>query len=101
MPEDAYDEGIKTAQQYLQGIIDGMDGLDNAASISNLLGIANKATIQKSPESNSVENLISSGKLVPSSTVVKFYINDKQTIDTTIGELVNKGIMTGGNILQL
>ena len=51
LPAEAYEEGVETARQYLQGIIDNMGGLDNAAAISSILDTANRAAIQKNPES--------------------------------------------------
>ena len=45
--------------------------------------------------------MIAAGTLIPASTVVKFYVNDKPAIKATIGELIDQGQITGGNPFNL
>ena len=66
MPAAAYSEGQKTAQSYLQGIVDSMTGVNSSADISGILGktTATTATSQQ--------------KTVPISTPINFYIDGKK-----------------------
>ena len=97
IPAEAYDEGVKTAQQYLQGIIDNMDGLGNGAAISSILNTANRTAVRNDPEASKVEKMLAAGTLITASTPININLNDKAYIKTTIGELINQGKRTGGN----
>ena len=97
IPAEAYDEGVKTAQQYLQGIIDNMDGLGNGAAISSILNTANRTAVRNDPEASKVEKMLAAGTLITASTPININLNDKAYIKTTIGELINQGKRTSGN----
>ncbi|MCM1328365.1 MAG: hypothetical protein NC253_02905 [Ruminococcus sp.] len=97
MPAEAYDEGVETARQYLQGIIDNMDGLGNSAAVSNILNTADAAATVKNPEANVLQKMIAGGKLISSSTPININLNDNKYIKTTIENLINSGKRTGGN----
>lgn len=100
IPAEAYAEGVETARQYLQGIIDSMGGLDAAAAL-RLGNIADRTAVQSNPNLSSTEKLIASGKLIPAESVVKFFVNDKNFIKTTVGEMFSMGQITGGNVINL
>lgn len=99
IPEAAYEDGIETARQYLQGIIDGMGDLDSAAALK-LGGIADSTAVQQNPKIKKVAEMIASGELIPSSSVVKIQVNDKNFIQTTVGEMFSKGQITGGSVFN-
>lgn len=100
IPSEAYNEGVETARQYLQGIIDSMGGVDAAAAL-RLGNIAGMAAVQNDPNLKSAEKLIASGKLIPAESIVKFFINDKNFIQTTVGEMFSMGQISGGNVINL
>lgn len=99
IPEAAYEDGIETARQYLQGIIDGMGDLDSAAALQ-LGGIADKTALQQNPKVKNVAEMVASGELIPSSSIVKFIINETEYIKTTVGEMFSKGQITGGSVFN-
>lgn len=100
IPSEAYAEGVETARQYLQGILDSMGGVDAAAAL-RLGNIAGMAAVQNDPNLKSAEKLIASGKLIPASTPININLNDKAYIKTTIADLISMGRITGGNIFNL
>lgn len=100
IPSEAYAEGVETARQYLQGIIDSMGGVDAAAAL-RLGNIADRAAVQSNPNLSSTEKLIASGKLIPASTPININLNDKAYIKTTIADLISMGRITGGNVFNL
>ncbi|MDE5740839.1 MAG: hypothetical protein K2H90_00150, partial [Oscillospiraceae bacterium] len=93
---EAYEDGVETARQYLQGIIDSMGDLDETAAL-RLGGIAERTAVQKNPESSNIEKLLASGSLIPASTPINIILNDRQYIKTTIQDMINSGKRTGGN----
>ncbi|MDE5859448.1 MAG: hypothetical protein K2H23_03535, partial [Oscillospiraceae bacterium] len=100
IPKEAYEDGIETARQYMQGILDGMSDLDAAAAL-RLGGIAERTAVQRNPESSRVEKLLASGALIPASTPININLNDKAYISKTIADLINMGKITGGNPFNL
>lgn len=103
IPSEAYAEGVETARQYLQGILDSMGGVDAAAALhlGNIGNIADSAAVQSNPNLSSTEKLIASGKLIPASTPININLNDKAYIKTTIADLISMGRITGGNVFNL
>lgn len=101
MPEEAYDEGIKTAQQYLQGIIDGMEGVNDVNAISGILNSAYNYAADPSYQNKNVGGNSTASNVVLASTPININLNDKAYISTTIGELISKGQITGGNPFNL
>ena len=94
MPESAYAEGAATAQSFIQGIIDAMGGtVDNQAAMSlfNLGAAAPSATSNKA----------SGNETVAANTPITIILNDKEYINTTIGEMVNNSRLSGGNTFNL
>ena len=94
MPKSAYEDGAATAQSYIQGIIDNMGGLNDAKVISSILGIGNNDTqiSRKTPYWNTD---------VSSNTPIVINLNDKEYINTTIGEIISSGKRSGGNTFNL
>lgn len=91
IPQTAYQQGVETAKSYLQGIIDSMGGINNAAAIQNILTGTNSGVGQNR----------AAQQVVSTSTPIMINLNDKQYIQTTIGELINQGVITGGNTFNL
>ena len=94
IPQSAYQQGVETAQSYLQGIVDSMGGINNAASLQNILfgsgtGTANANAKAVQPQAAAL------------STPIIINLNDKQYIETTIGDLIGQGRLTGGNTFNL
>ncbi|MBP1560709.1 MAG: hypothetical protein J6C96_05620 [Oscillospiraceae bacterium] len=96
MPETAYAEGAKTAQSYLQGIIDGMGGVNDLSAISGIFTAAYSGA-GKTGAANSGTG----EKYILGSTPITINLNDKQYIETTIQDLIDTGTRTGGNTLNL
>lgn len=88
MPDSAYEEGVKTAQSYLQGIVTGMGDLNSVSDISGIIGYKpNGASSARSGEGGSASL----------DTPIVINLNDKETIRTTIGELMASNVRSGGN----
>ena len=92
MPESAYADGAATAQSYIQGIVDNMGGLNDSKIISSILGIGSGGS--------------SSGKgktetTVSMDTPIVINLNDKEYIQTTLGEIMSSGQRSGGNTFNL
>ena len=96
MPETAYAEGVQTAQSYLQGIIDGMGGVNDLSAISGIFTAAYSGA-GKTGAANSGNG----EKYILGSTPITINLNDKQYIETTIQDLIDKGPTTGGNPFNL
>lgn len=100
IPAEAYEDGVKTAQQYLQGIIDGMEGVNDVDAIK---GILSSAYVYSAPDlisanySRIIGKNSAANEVIPISTPININLNDKAYIQTTIGELINQGKRTGGN----
>lgn len=94
MPESAYADGAATAQSFIQGIIDAMGGtVDNQAAMS----LFNLGTAAPSAASNKA----SGNETVAANTPITIVLNDKEYINTTIGEMVNNSRLSGGNTFNL
>lgn len=91
IPPTAYEQGVETARSYIQGIIDSMDGISNAPFIQELLDFQNTggAGNGQNPQTISLD------------TPIIINLNDKQYIETTLSDLLTKGITTGGNNFNL
>ena len=91
MPAAAYAEGVETAQSYLQGIVDSMGGVNSADVISQMFTGAFSGSSSSGKEQ----------KMIPTDTKIILNIDNKQQIETTIQDLIDKGQRTGGNPLNL
>lgn len=92
---EAYEKGRETAESYLQGIIDSMGGMNDMSVIS---GLETAAGITRG--SSTPKNFGGSGGL-SLNTPITINLNDKQYINTTLGELIDKGARTGGNTFNM
>lgn len=100
LPAEAYEDGIKTAQQYLQGIIDGMEGVNDVNAITGILS-SSYSYAGNSPQTPKVGGHAAESSAIPASTPININLNDKAYISTTLGELISKGRITGGNTFNL
>lgn len=91
IPQSAYQQGIQTAQSYLQGIIDSMNGINQDLAIQGIM----KNAIGAGQQTNKQQEVIAL------STPITINLNDKQYINTTIGDLMTQGVITGGNNFNL
>lgn len=101
MPKEAYESGAETAQSFLQGIADNMDGLNDLNAVAALLSISDSKT--SGTQTNGGTAAVGNGyteKVIPVSTPIVININDKQ-YNTTIEDLIDLGTRTGGNVLNL
>ena len=103
--EGAYEDGAEVAQNFLQGIIDNMGDLNDAAAISAMLGITsgtgagtNASTTETNASSNGTGG---SATDVSSKTPIIINLNDKEYINTSIEELIAAGKRSGGNTFGL
>ncbi len=94
IPEAAYAKGTEMAQNYLQGIIDGMGDLNDVSAISGILSSAYK-------KEGSLSGMSNEQRAVMLSTPITINLNDKEYISTTLEELINMGEVTGGNNFKL
>lgn len=97
----AYIAGADTAKSFLQGISDNMSDLLTAMS-----GTTDLDTIRALLNIDS--NMFAGSAKDPASTDGDFYntpiiinLNDKQYINTTLGDLMERGQLTGGNTFNL
>lgn len=90
IPQTAYQQGVETAQSYLQGIIDSMDGINTNAAIQGIL------TSMNTPAASSGQQ-----QVISTSTPITINLNDKQYINTTLQQFIDEGIITGGNTFNL
>lgn len=100
LPAEAYEDGIKTAQQYLQGIIDGMEGVNDVNAITGILS-SSYSYAGNSPQTPKVGGHAAESSAIPASTPININLNDKAYISTTLSELISKGRITGGNTFNL
>lgn len=103
--ENAYEDGAEVAQNFLQGIIDSMGDLNDAAAISAMLGITS-GTGAGTNASTTGTNTSSGGTSasatdVSSKTPIIINLNDKEYINTSIEELIAAGKRSGGNTFNL
>lgn len=104
MPASAYENGAATAQSFLQGIIDNMGGLNDMKTISSIFGITSGAGSDNASVSGTNVNGKGSGGSsggIDVKTPITIILNDKEYINTTIGELINKGKRSGGNTFNI
>lgn len=107
MSESAYEDGAKTAQSYIQGIIDNMGDINDKKAISAILGLGSGTietkTSQQTVNSNSgnASGNNSSEQSISINTPIIINLNDKDYIKTTIGELISEGKRSGGNTFNL
>lgn len=90
MPSAAYAEGVETAQSYLQGITDSMEGINNIDAISGIFTGAFSGSASGKEQ-----------KMIPADTKIILNIDQKKYIETTVQDLIDKGQRTGGNPLNL
>ena len=103
--EGAYEDGAEVAQNFLQGIIDNMCDLNDASAISAMLGITsgtgagtNTSSTGTNTSSSETSGLATD---VSSKTPIIINLNDKEYINTSIGELIAAGKRSGGNTFGL
>lgn len=101
IPEEAYNDGIKTAQQYLQGIIDGMNGVNDVNAISGILNSAYNYTSDSLSQNKNSVGKSTANETVLASTPIYINLNDKAYINTTVGDLMKNGKRTGGNTFSI
>lgn len=103
--EGAYEDGVEVAQNFLQGIIDNMGDLNDAAAISAMLGITSGtgAGTNASATGTNASSGGTSGTTteVSSKTPIIINLNDKEYINTSIEELIAAGKRSGGNTFNL
>lgn len=99
MPAAAYEEGVTTAQSYIQGIKDSMQGVESDANILSITSRqnANAGLLSTADFIATLKEL----NLVSGNSPVTINLNDKDFIKTTINKLVNAGKLTGKNVLNL
>ncbi len=99
MTDSAYKSGAETWQNFLQGIKDGMNGvgISDPALMSQVLSGNFNVSGEPSGKSASAESGL---KAVLWDTPLTFVFGDKQHT-TTIGDLIEKGRLTGGNVLNI
>ncbi len=101
----AYEDGAEVAQNFLQGIIDNMGDLNDAAAISAMLGITSGtgAGTNASATDASTSSGGTSGSTteVSSKTPIIINLNDKEYIKTYIEDLIASGKRSGGNTFGL
>lgn len=103
--EVAYEDGAEVAQNFLQGIIDNMGDLNDAATISAMLGITSGtgAGAEASSAGKSGKGGGSDGSSGGSEgkTPIIINLNDKEFIKTYIEDLIASGKRSGGNTFGL
>ena len=103
--EVAYEDGAEVAQNFLQGIIDNMGDLNDAATISAMLGITSGtgAGAEASSAGKSGKGGGSDGSSGSSEgkTPIIINLNDKEFIKTYIEDLIASGKRSGGNTFGL
>ena len=103
--ENAYEDGAEVAQNFLQGIVDNMGDLNDAAAISAMLGITSGtgAGTEASSAGKSGKGGGSDGSSGGSEgkTPIIINLNDKEFIKTYIEDLIASGKRSGGNTFGL
>ncbi len=103
--ENAYEDGAEVAKNFLQGIVDNMGDLNDAAAISAMLGITSGtgAGAEASSAGKSGKGGGSDGSLGGSEgkTPIIINLNDKEFIKTYIEDLIASGKRSGGNTFGL
>lgn len=105
--ESAYEDGAEVAQNFLQGIIDNMGDLNDAAAISAMLGITSGTGTGAGTNASATGTNASSGGTSGATTEVSvktpiiINLNDKEYINTSVEELIAAGKRSGGNTFNL
>lgn len=103
--ENAYEDGAEVAQNFLQGIIDNMGDLNDAAAISAMLDITSGTgagtNVSATDASTSSGGTNGSTTEVSSKTPIIINLNDKEYIKTYIEDLIASGKRSGGNTFGL
>ena len=94
--EGAYEDGAEVAQNFLQGIIDNMGDLNDAAAISAMLGITSGTGAGTNTSSTGTNT--GSSETGSSTTEVS---SKTPIINTSIEELIAAGKRSGGNTFGL
>lgn len=100
LPASAYEDGAKTAQSYLQGIIDNMGDLNDINTIQSILGYTSGGAGQNTvPPGGNNGNGSSGGTLggIDPKTTIVINLNDKEYITMALEDLIASGKRTGGN----
>lgn len=100
----AYEDGAEVAQNFLQGIIDNMGDLNDAAAISAMLGITSgtgAGTDASSAGKNGKGGTDGSSGGSEGKTPIIINLNDKEYIKTYIEDLIASGKRSGGNTFGL
>lgn len=100
----AYEDGAEVAQNFLQGIIDNMGDLNDAAAISAMLGITSgtgAGTEASSAGKNGKGGGDGSSGGSEGKTPIIINLNDKEYIKTYIEDLIASGKRSGGNTFGL
>ncbi len=101
LPDDAYAEGVKTAQSYLDGIRTTMQEADAMRFMgADITAIeAQKAIMQStaSVDTSAINKGISMAVSKISATPVTINVAGEQIIRTTVGEMLRENLITGGN----
>ncbi len=97
----SYEDGLNTAKKYLQGIYEGMDGAVDPSLIPAIL--SGNFSVSGSAAGKS-ENGSAAGaktqKVVSWDTPITFVFENKK-YTSTVGNLIDEGRRTGGNVLKL
>ncbi len=96
----AYEDGEETARSYLQGIIDGMGGLNDINTISSIF---NTALFPDTAATNRNNSTSDNSKMLSAFSGIKLTINvnEKETVTKTIGELIGMGAVSGGAVFNI
>lgn len=103
LPASAYEDGAKTAQSYLQGIIDNMGDLNDVNTIQSILGYTSAGAVQNT--ASAADTSSGGSGSTPSSPTdnirVVINLNDKEYIDMSLSDLMDQGRRTGGNTFKV
>ncbi|MCM1023813.1 MAG: hypothetical protein NC395_07115 [Prevotella sp.] len=99
MPEEAYDEGVKTAQSYLQGIIDSMDGVTDISAVNAVLHSGYADTSVTANQQKATVAASAAGNFISVKTPITFIIDGVKK-EKTIEEIMGEASRSGGNPLH-
>ena len=103
--DSAYTNGYDTARSYLQGIADGMGGLNDAQTAALVLsggaGQSTATSVQQNSITSAVNTAVSGVLSSVLGTPITININDTKSIKRTISELISANRVTGGNNLEI
>ena len=104
--QSAYEKGAQTGQNFYNGIIDGIEMGDNAL-IDKVFnseygsGSAVSTSAAERATNKAEAGNVSEPKFISVDTPIVINLNDKQYIRTTVGELIEEGARSGGNVFKL